>query len=63
MNCEIQSKLIVEAIKKGHDPDYVVCPFYDVCKGTRCYLFDAEKMEESWETYNDLKEMEEVVKK
>jgi len=35
------------AIQRGLDDTKVECSFINVCKGTRCYMFDADEPEEN----------------
>lgn len=53
--CELLIKAKSLAIRRGLDDTKVECPFIDVCKGTRCYLFNGNNTEENHLIYEDLK--------
>jgi len=52
--CELLAKTKALAIQRGLDESKVECPLINVCKGTRCYMFDEEEPEESELIANDL---------
>lgn len=55
-NCELLARAQALAIKRNLDVTKVECPFIEVCKGERCYMFDAyDSPEENLEVAEDLK--------
>ena len=54
-NCELLAKAQALAINRGLDASRVQCPFIDVCKGTKCYMFDPQDPEENQLIAEDLR--------
>lgn len=58
-DCELLLRAKALAVKKGLDDSKVECPFIDVCKGRRCYMFDVhDTFEENRLVAEDLKKHE-----
>lgn len=53
--CEMRLRAKSLAIKRGLDDSKVVCPFLDICKGTKCHMFSPDdSLEENWQIAEDL---------
>ena len=57
-NCEVLARARIEAKRKGLDESKVECPFIDVCKGTKCYMFQGGFPRENMEIAEDMKNYE-----
>jgi hypothetical protein len=53
--CDLLAKAQSLAVRRGLDETKVQCPFLDVCKGTKCHMFDSEEMEENIIIAEDLR--------
>jgi hypothetical protein len=45
--CELLLRAKSLAIQRGLDDSKVECPFIDICKGEKCYMFDPDEPEEN----------------
>jgi hypothetical protein len=51
--CELLVNAKSLAIDKGLDPSEVECPLIDICKGTKCYMFDTFSPKFDPDNYKD----------